>query len=86
MVGLMTALTFSSVIAEEFKVLGRPLQLFGYATQGVSYGFKDTYDTEKGLNSALTNLFVEGDYEITEGFEILRFRDAYSGLDLPTET
>jgi len=62
----MTALTFSSVIAEEFNVLGRSLKLFGYATQEVSYGFKDDYDTEKGLNSALMNLFVEGDYEITK--------------------
>ena len=66
MAGLIIALTFSSAIAEELSVLGRPLQLFGFATQEVSYGFKDAYDTEKGLNSALMNLFVEGDYEITK--------------------
>jgi hypothetical protein len=30
----LTILTFSSAIAEEFSVFGRPLQLFGYATQG----------------------------------------------------
>ena len=65
MVGLITTLTFSSAIAEEFSVLGRPLKLFGYATQEMSFGFKDSYDTEKGLNSALMNLFVEGDYKIT---------------------
>ena len=28
-------------------------------------GCKDAYDTEKDFNSALMNLFVEGDYEIT---------------------
>ena len=66
MVGLMTALTFSSVTAEEFKVLGRSLKLFGFATQELSYGFRDKYDTESNLNSALMNLFVEGDYEITK--------------------
>jgi hypothetical protein len=62
---LTIALTFSSAIAEEFSVLGRPLKLFGYATQEMSFGLKNTYDTENSLNSALMNLFVEGDYEIT---------------------
>jgi len=66
MAGLTVALTFSSAIAEEFSVLGRPLHLFGYATQEMSFGVKDSYDTEKGLNSALMNLFLEGDYEITK--------------------
>ena len=66
MVGLTMALTCSSVVAEEFNVLGRSLKLFGYATQGTSYGFSDAYDTEKGFNSALMNLFVEGDYAITD--------------------
>jgi len=66
MVGLMTALTFSSVTAEEFMVLGRSLKLFGFATQELSYGLKNAYDTEQGLNSALMNLFVEGDYQITK--------------------
>jgi len=64
--GLIITLTFSSAVAEEFSVLGKPLKLFGYATQEFSYGFKDTYDTEKGLNSALMNLFVEGDYQISK--------------------
>jgi len=64
--GLTIALTISSAIAEEFNVFGRPLLLFGYATQEFSYGFKDKYDTESNLNSALMNLFVEGDYKITD--------------------
>jgi hypothetical protein len=66
MAGLTITLTCSSAIAEEFSVLGRSLKLFGYATQEMSFGFKDSYDTEKGLNSALMNLFVEGDYEINK--------------------
>ena len=62
--GLIIALTFSSAIAEQFLVFGKPLNLMGYVTQGGSFSLldKDYYDTEKGLNSALTNLFVEGDY------------------------
>lgn len=66
MAGLIIALTFSSAVAEEVSVLGRPLKLFGYATQEMSFGFKDSYDTENSLNSALMNLFVEGDYQITK--------------------
>ena len=37
--GLTIALTFSSAVAEEFSVLGRPLNLFGYATQEVQFWF-----------------------------------------------
>jgi hypothetical protein len=68
MAGLAIALTVSSAMAEEFSVLGRPLHLFGYVTQGGSFALvdKDKYDTEKGLNSALMNLFLEGDYEIAK--------------------
>jgi len=66
LVASLTVLTFSSAIAEEFSVAGRPLKLFGYATQEVSYGFSDAYDTEKGINSALMNLFVESAYDITK--------------------
>jgi hypothetical protein len=62
MAGLTIILTGSPAVAEQFTVLGKPLNLFGYATQEASFGFKNTYDTENGLNSALMNLFVEGDY------------------------
>ncbi len=61
---LTMALSSFPVMAEQFTVLGKPLNLFGYATQGASFSLldRDKYDTEKGLNSALMNLFVEGDY------------------------
>jgi hypothetical protein len=62
-----TGLTVSA-IAEEFSLLGRPLQLFGYATQGAAFSLigKDKYDTSQGLQSALMNLFMEGDYIIRD--------------------
>jgi hypothetical protein len=65
LVGVVTmALIVHPAIAEQFTLLGKPLNLFGYATQGGAFSLldKDKYDTEKGLNSALMNLFVEGDY------------------------
>ena len=54
-------------MAEELIVLGKPLNLLGYITQGAAFSLvnKNKYDTEKGLQSALTNLFVEGDYKIS---------------------
>jgi len=66
MAGLIIALTFSSAFAEEFSVLGRPLKLFGFATQEVAFGLENKYDSENGLHSALMNLFVEGEYQITK--------------------
>lgn len=48
--------------SEDFSLFGRPGNIMGYATQGVSFGLHNNYDTERGLNSALTNLFFEGDY------------------------
>jgi hypothetical protein len=62
MVGLITTMTFSSAIAEQFNLFGRPVNVMGYITQEASFGFRDTYDTENSLNSALMNLFAEGDY------------------------
>lgn len=55
-------------MAEQFSLLGRPLNLMGYVTQGGSFSLldKDKYDTEKGLNSALMNLYLEGDYAFTD--------------------
>lgn len=53
--------------AEEYIVFERPLNLLGYVTQGGAFTLSDKnkYDTEKGLQSALMNLFVEGDYKIS---------------------
>ena len=65
--GTITLLLATSCMAEEVAVLGRPLNLLGYVTQGGAFTLSDknNYDTEKGLQSALMNLFVEGDYKIS---------------------
>lgn len=57
----------SPAMAEELILFGRPLNLLGYMTQGgaISLVNKGEYDTEKGLQSALMNLFAEGDYKIS---------------------
>lgn len=64
--GLTTHLTFSSAIAEDFTFLGRPGNIFGYITQEGSYGLIGGFDTQHGLNAALMNVFVEGDYQPTD--------------------
>ena len=53
--------------AKELLVFDRPLNLLGYASQeaGFSLSDNDRYDTEKGLQQALMNLFVEADYKIS---------------------
>jgi hypothetical protein len=56
------ALPVSSAMAEQFNALGRPVNIMGYITQETSYGFRNAYDTEGNFNSALMNLFAEGDY------------------------
>ena len=64
---MVMLLSVSPAIAEEFIIFERPLNLLGYATQGGALSLidKNKYDTEKGLQSALMNVFVEGDYKIS---------------------
>ena len=56
------------VRAKEFIVFERPLNLLGYMTQGTSFSLigKSKYDLEQDFNSALMNLFLEGDYKISD--------------------
>jgi len=66
--GMTVVLVVSPVIAgEQYTVFGNPLNLTGYITQGLAFSLsdKDRYDTEKGLQSALMNLFLEMDYKIS---------------------
>ena len=70
---LMVALPLvRPAIAEQFTVGGRPLNLYGYITQGASFSLKDDdhFDTEGDLQSALTNFFIEGDYSITNNLKL----------------
>jgi hypothetical protein len=62
---LALAFTVPTALAEQYTLMGKPLNLFGYITQGVAYSAKtkDNYDSERGVNSLLTNVFVEAGYE-----------------------
>ena len=66
--GLIGVLMASPSMARELLVFDRPLNILGYASQeaGLSLSDKDRYDTEKGLQQTLMNLFVEGDYKISD--------------------
>lgn len=59
-----SVLTVHPVIAEQFQLFGGPANLMGYVTQGVGFSLvnDNKLDTQKGLQSSLMNLFVEGDY------------------------
>ena len=65
MASMAMALMTYPVLAEQFNVGGKPLNLYGYLTQGAALGLHNSYDTEAGLQAALMNLLVEGDYMIT---------------------
>lgn len=70
--GTITLLLTTYGMAEEVAVLGKSLNLLGYVTQGGAFSLsdKDKYDTEKGLQSGLMNLFVEGDYKISSELKL----------------
>jgi hypothetical protein len=65
-IGMAIVLTVSSAMAKEIILFDKPLNLLGYATQGAVLGVHNSYDTEAGLQSALMNLFLEGDYKIAD--------------------
>lgn len=89
--GLISILVASVIIslwvcpgmAREVMLFGKPLTLLGYATQGASVSLKPNadgyYDTEKGLQMALMNLFIEGDYKAAD---TLKF---YTSVKLTTD-
>jgi hypothetical protein len=68
---LVMVLVSSLAMAEQFTVGGKPLNLYGYITQDVSFSLKDNdyFDNEGDLKSALFNFFVEGDYRITDNLQ-----------------
>jgi hypothetical protein len=58
----MVAITLFGFVhgeAGEYQLLGKPFTLLGYVTQGAAYGLHNDYDTQHGIQSALTNFFVE---------------------------
>ena len=50
---------------KELLLFDKPLTLLGYATQGFGFSLatNEHYDTERGLQTALMNLFGEADYK-----------------------
>jgi len=60
---IVLALMIQPVKALETRLFDEPLSLAGYMTQGASYGLEGKhYDTERGFQSFLWNLFLEGKY------------------------
>lgn len=58
--------------AMETKLFGEPLYLSGYINQMIGYSLRgDHYDTEKDIQSLLTNLFMEGKYVPHKNWQFL---------------
>jgi hypothetical protein len=70
-VWVIISLWVCPAMAREVMLFGKPLTLLGYATQGagVSLVTNDHYDTERGLQTALMNLFLEGDYKAADNLK-----------------
>jgi len=50
--------------AKNFQFCGKPMNLYGYATQSMGYSLKgENFDTEKDLQSAYWTLLFEGDWQ-----------------------
>jgi hypothetical protein len=67
---LIALLSFGSAQAAEYQVAGKPFTLLGYITQGAAYGLHNDYDTQHGLQAALTNFFVEAQYRPTQNLQL----------------
>ncbi len=64
---VILVLGVSPAPARELLLFDRPLTLLGYITQGAGFSLShEHYDTEEGLQTALTNLFLETDYKMTD--------------------
>ncbi len=51
------------VNAAEFQLGGGEANVMGYISQGMSYGLRNAYDTQRGVNSLITTALIEGDYK-----------------------
>jgi hypothetical protein len=68
---LMVFMWFMQVtpaIAGQFNVGGNPMNIMGYISQGGQFNITDLdrYDSPKDFQSALTNVFLEGDYTMSD--------------------
>jgi hypothetical protein len=59
----LVGVSVQPALAKQFTLLGKPLNLFGYASQSASVSLKgDHYHVEQGLQQALLTVFAEADY------------------------
>ena len=65
---LAVGLTATPAAAKEYNLQGDGvLNVFGYMSQSLQFGLaNDKYDSEEDLQSALMNMFIEGDYKPNE--------------------
>ena len=71
--GVMITMTLmaTAAMAERYEAFGKPLDLYGYLTLNTSFHRGgDPYDTESGLQSALTTLLVEGKFHIADDLKL----------------
>lgn len=61
-----------SAAARQYTLGGRPIDVYGYITQGAGFSLydKDHYDTERDINSAITNIFGEMNYSVSDDFKV----------------
>jgi len=60
---IVALLSVQPVVAKRFTAFGKPLNLFGFASQSLQVSLKgDRYHVEQYTQQALMNLFLEGDY------------------------
>ncbi len=63
MLVFLVGVSVQPALAKQFTLLGKPLNLFGYASQSASISLKgDNYFVEEGLQQALLTVFAEADY------------------------
>ncbi len=69
--GLVGVIMTSPSTARELLIFDHPLNILGYVTQeaGFSLSDRDRYDTEKGIQTFPSNLFIEADYKISNQFK-----------------
>ena len=60
-----------SAVARQYSLGGRPIDVYGYITQGAGLSLhNDYYDTEEDINSAITNIFGEMNYSVSDNFKV----------------
>ncbi len=60
-----------SAVARQYSLGGRPIDVYGYITQGAGFSLHDDYyDTEEDINSAITNIFGEVNYKASDNLQV----------------